>query len=170
MINDIRRVIENDRIILHKPNAQELKYRKKLNQSCYGVTKTPQQLEAWYKRFNNNLRNYYAYIVSKEDKRFVGEVSIHYSFECEKYLVNILVENQYRNRGFGYEALKLMVDYVFTVMNLDAIYEKVSIDQEYPKDIYKRVGFQRLDDDYIMMTKKQYNAILKESRLKKDTV
>lgn len=160
MIDDINKIIENRRILLHKPSQSELRYRQRLHQEL-----NQEDIERWFNRFNSSMRNYYAYIVSKEEKRFVGEVYIFYDFKEERYRVHVYIEENYRQQGYGLDALSLMVDYAFTIMNLDAIYEEVSLDQTYRRKIYKTVGFERVDDELISMTKKQYNDLKKLKKL-----
>lgn len=161
MIDDINKVIENDNIILHRPNHNELRYREILHKDS---TIKVNDLEYWYNQMNSNMRNYYAYIVSKDLRRFVGEVMVIYNNKDEKYELKIFIEPKYRNQGFGYSALNLMLEYVFEVMNLDAIYEEFPLSRTFGKEIYQRIGFSRLDNQFINLTKKDYLIQQKEQK------
>lgn len=162
MIDDLNKIIQNDKILLHKPNADELKYRKVLHKDQNGVSKTPEQLEAWYLRFNHSLRNYYAYIVSKNSRCFVGDISVYYDFDQGRYMIDVLIQEEHKYQGYAQEAIELLIDYVFNVMNLDAIYEKGLTEYQ---QIFKQVGFEPVDKEYKILTKKHYNGLMKARSL-----
>lgn len=79
------------KIELHIPKENELEYRRQLiadqetmnynidygddGTGCY--YQSIEQVQDWYKNWNNGTDNYYAYIIRKEDNMPIGEVDIH---------------------------------------------------------------------------------------------
>lgn len=174
MIDDINRVIEGERVILHNPRMSELWYRASLykdentmafTDSCKHEIedwskKNQQEINEWYVMHNTSMSNFYSYIVDKESKTPVGEVAIYYHEDFEKYLVHIVVEAKYRNQGFGTEALTVLLEYVFKVMNLDAIYEIREPNRTEVKSLFSKLGFVVYEEDLrlLSLTKRDYNS------------
>jgi diamine N-acetyltransferase len=80
-----------------------------LNEEKYGQ---------WYRyvTIEKNTENKYFLIFDKEQKTCFGEVSFHrYDKIKKKAMFNIKVNAQYRNKGIGYEAMDLILDYYFNL-------------------------------------------------------
>lgn len=173
-IEDINRVIEGESIDLHNPRLSELWYREKLYrdektmafaENCkHEIDQWPpkdtQELKEWFIDNNSNMSNFYSYIIHKESRVPIGEVAIYYHTEFNKYMIHIIVEDRYRHRGFGTEAVSLLLEHVFKVMNLDAIYEIREPNRVEVKNLFRKLGFVISEDDeeLLWLTKREYNA------------
>jgi diamine N-acetyltransferase len=74
--------------------------------------------------------------------------------------VGILIANrQDRGRGYATEALQLIMDYSFEVLDLHQIYSNVRIDNEGSVALFKKVGFEitGLKQDWIFEMGKYYD-------------
>lgn len=164
------------RIELHIPNENELEYRQYLisdketmsynigygddGTGCY--YQTIEQVQEWYKNWNNGKDNYYAYIIRKEDNTPIGEVDIHWIGYCQKYIIGIVIEAKYRGKGYAEETLSLLCNVAFNKLNLDAIYDDFPTTRTVAEKVFSKVGFVREDDEFVVLTKERYNQIHKK--------
>lgn len=163
-------------IELHIPKENELEYRRYLisdektmsynigygddGTGCY--YQTTEQVQDWYKNWNNGTDNYYAYIICKEDNTPIGEVDIHWSGYCQKYIIGIVLEAKYRGKGYAEEALNLLCDVAFNKLKLDRIYDDFSAARTAAEKVFSKVGFIRENDEFVVLTKDRYNQINKK--------
>ncbi|MBS6797330.1 MAG: GNAT family N-acetyltransferase [Coprobacillus sp.] len=103
---------------LVQPQLEELKYRKKLlkdkktmafNKSNGGIVDFNEKIwKPWYALWMNDSKHYYAYIYDETLNKYIGEVSYHFEEEYQEYVLNIIIEYQYRCLGKGKTALELL--------------------------------------------------------------
>lgn len=81
-------------------------------------------------------------IVSKEDDEFVGHVSF-FNIDSHniKATMGIYIGEKYRKHGFGKEAIKLAIDYLFNTQRFKAIHLEVFSYNENAINVYKSIGF-----------------------------
>ena len=178
MIDDINRVIEGEKILLHNPRLNELWYRKQLYKdektmefadACkHEIDNWPpkdeSEIKEWYVENNVNMSNFYSYIVEKETRTPIGEVAIYYHTKFNKYMIHIIIEHSHRHKGYGSEAVELLLEYVFKVMNLDAIYEIREPNRVEVKNLFTKFCFETIEDEkeLLWLTKREYSAIIKK--------
>lgn len=106
--------------------------------------------EKWIKDFERRKESnrYYAYIVRKEDNKFIGYVNFHFNDKENKYECGVLVEPSYRGCGYGKEALKQLCNVAFNSYNVDNLYDSFEEDRKSFK-IFTDLGFKKI---------KEYNA------------
>lgn len=165
-----------NKIELYIPNENELEYRRHLisdeetmnynmgygddETGCY--YQTIEQVQEWYKNWNNGTDNYYAYIIRKEDNEPIGEVDIHWSGYCQKYIIGIVIEAKYRGKGYAEKTLNLLCDVAFNKLNLDKIYDDFPATRTAAEKVFSKVGFIREDEEFVVLTKERYNQIHKK--------
>jgi diamine N-acetyltransferase len=78
------------------------------------------------------------------DARSIGCVDLFdFDPKNKRAGVGILIANKAdRGRGYATEALHLMVDYGFEILDLHQIYSNVRVDNENSVALFKRVGFE----------------------------
>ncbi len=77
--------------------------------------------------------------------------------------LGILVNNEYRGKGYAQEAIVLIMDYAFNTLNLHQLYCHVPVDKEINIHLFKKCGFvqsgirqhwrwskERWTDEYLM--------------------
>lgn len=78
-----------------------------------------------------------------EDEKAIGYMGLfninHYQKNAECYIA--LCENQYRGKGHGSEAMTLLMDYVFSELNLHRLSLRVFADNDHAIHMYKNLGF-----------------------------
>ena len=58
----------------------------------------------------NDSKHYYAYIYDETLNKYIGEVSYHFEEEYQEYVLNIIIEYQYRCLGKGKTAWNYYVN------------------------------------------------------------
>jgi diamine N-acetyltransferase len=58
--------------------------------------------------------------------------------------VGILIDKSARNRGYATEALKLLIDYCFSVLSLHQLYCNISTDNTQSMNLFTKSGFQTI--------------------------
>ena len=93
----------------------------------------------------NNLENgdYSFAIILKDDDKLIGNCSImkYNSISRTAELGIFIGEEEFRNKGYGQEALKLLLEYGFNILNLHNIDLGVFAFNERALACYKKIGF-----------------------------
>jgi diamine N-acetyltransferase len=58
--------------------------------------------------------------------------------------LGILILKEYQSKGYGKEALKLMMDYAFEVLDLHQVYATITEDNIASLRLFEKLGFQRV--------------------------
>ena len=82
-------------------------------------------------------------IVLYENDTLIGNISLHQIDNIgRKATTGLFIgEQEHRNKGYGSEALKLILDFGFKILNLHNIMLNVHSDNEMAIACYKKVGF-----------------------------
>lgn len=105
--------------------------------------------EKWgmfYKKMINPTdgKNFYCLIYDLEDTP-IGEVSFHgYNSATKVARINIKVHYKYRRKGYGEEALRLLLEYYFFEFGGQAIIDSVKTEES--KSLLKKIGFEELNN------------------------
>ena len=104
-------------LTLVKPAFDDLWFRKNLmadeetmsyNARWGGTIPFPEEeWESWYESWvrNPGASRYYRYLMNSENE-YVGEIAYHYDEFRDIYICDVIVLAQYRNRGYGTDALQ----------------------------------------------------------------
>ncbi len=112
---------------------------------------------------NNKAGNFNFAIIKKENDELIGNCSLH---DIDNIYgdatVGILIgEEENRNKGYGTEAIKLLIGYGFDYLNLNNIMLCVYSFNENAIACYKKVGFKEFGKrrSAIMKKNKRYDII-----------
>ncbi|MCA9733116.1 MAG: GNAT family N-acetyltransferase [Leptospiraceae bacterium] len=101
--------------------------------------------ETWYKSYLTSKDNHQIYfgIEEKTQEELVGYIQLKninwLSRNCD---LGIVIGSQSaRGHGYGYEAMELILDYVFNSLNLHKISLKVISFNQTALNLYKKLGF-----------------------------
>jgi len=137
---------------------------------------TDVQEEEWYNSLlkDSSNKNVYFGIEDKSNKELVGIIflskinTIHQT--C--WLGVFLGEESARGKGFGKEAVSLIVDYAFTSLNLRKVSLEVVNTNKNAIIVYKKLGFdiEGKLKNYVWISNNFYDVLLmsKENHLKKN--
>ena len=91
-----------------------------------------------YLKKNNNL----CYIILDEKDDFIGIVEFfNLSWKNRRAELSIIIKSSFRGKGYGYEAVKKMLDIGFTEVGLNRIWLRVLENNHRAIELYKRIGF-----------------------------
>lgn len=136
-------MVESPRLALHVPRLEELDYRQRLMQDsetmsynrgydldfkgyhkdtgCIDFPKS--EWADWHAYFvGQEPRRFYAYVMRLEDGAFLGEVNVHQSADEPWYEMGIVLEAQYRGRGYAGEALRRLLAHAFDTLHAPAVH------------------------------------------------
>lgn len=150
-------------LFLHVPTLEELWYRQKLMEdpATMGYNKGydlpfdgydretgcipfPQEQWAdWFSWFiGQEPQRFYAYIVRQSDGQFIGEVNLHKNGDDPWYEMGVVLEGQYRGKGYGEAALELLLKHAFVDLEADAVHNDFEATRTAALQIHLRAGFE----------------------------
>lgn len=81
-------------------------------------------------------------ISEKETQESVGIIDLfEFNPQHRRAELGIVIDEKYRNRGYGQEAIALLLDYSFKHIHLHQVVAKVAITNETSIELFKRCGF-----------------------------
>lgn len=97
----------------------------------------------WYEKYLNDDTQQTFIIKAKEEKTPIGTIGLtDIDYKNQKAELTIIIgEKEYRGRGLGGEALKLLVKFAFNEMNLRKIKALVFSDNVKAIILYEKCGF-----------------------------
>ena len=115
----------------------------KINSSCNLITVESEK--EWLEK-NSRIGNYQFAIVKQENDELIGNCSLHdLDFINQKGTVGIFIgDKENRGKGYGSEALELLLSYGFNHLNLNNIMLTVYSFNEPAINCYKKVGFKEI--------------------------
>ena len=172
--------IKGDRIYLSPMNSDDYEiYTKWMNDksvtenlSMHTQIVTLNSEKQWLEKNNNE---YTFSIILKEEDRLLGNVSLmEVDLINGKAVLGIFIgEKDDRNKGYGKEAIKLILNYGFNSLNLNNIMLQVYSFNEKAINTYKKIGFKTFgirrsckyhdgviyDEVYMDIVKEEFNLI-----------
>jgi len=85
-------------------------------------------------------------VISNYDNEALGLIDLFdFDFKNQRAGVGVLVkEPEDRLKGYGHEALKLLIDYSFTHLDLHQLYCNISEENDSSIKLFSKVGFQKI--------------------------
>jgi diamine N-acetyltransferase len=97
------------------------------------------------------------------DKKQVGMIDLFdFNPQHKRAGVGILIHPYYQNRGFASEALSILINYAFNILNLHQLYANITSDNSkslalFEKHQFSKVGIKK---DWILVKGKYKNEVL----------
>ncbi|MCD6580005.1 GNAT family N-acetyltransferase [bacterium] len=92
----------------------------------------------------NSEKNVFLVICEKKSKKAIGNMSININWVNRRAMLGIIIgEIEFQNKGYGKEAMVLMLDYAFSELNLHKIVLEVYDFNKKALSLYKKLGFKR---------------------------
>lgn len=168
MINKIIKKGKN--VYIKKPKFNELNYIKTLwnDKETMGdvggvINFDEERWISWYERmvYPGDNKNFYTLIYNFQDIP-IGEVSFHgYDDELKSADLNVKIQSNFRRRGYGVEAINLMLDYYFNEFGGEVIFDNVMNTKGI--EALKKVGFSIVEEKenevLFRMTKEEFNTM-----------
>ena len=113
-------------------------------------TYDPQQVEKYYqKKVMDESRRYFAICLGDQT---VGEIQLKY-IDIEKCCGTMSIHfsgDRYKNRGFGTEAERLLVNYAFEELGLKTIYADCVLRNTRSQHVLEKIGFVYTHEDDLL--------------------
>lgn len=157
---------------LQIPKLKDLQYRKELlanektmsynigygtfnNSGC--IEFKQESWEKWFHKWiNNEPKRYYAYILKADENTPIGEVALTYVEKEDGYCVSIVIDEQYRGRGFSEEVLKLILSVAFNKFKAKNVFDNFTCERQAAEKLFKKLGFKRISKDVVNLSKDRY--------------
>jgi RimJ/RimL family protein N-acetyltransferase len=98
--------------------------------------------EEWYTKVTTNPDEQVLAITELKSGKHIGNVGIKIDRHNDRGLLGIMIgEKNYWNKGFGSEALTLMLDYCFNVLSLHSVHLTVYAFNKRALHVYEKAGF-----------------------------
>ena len=82
-----------------------------------------------------------AYLLDEETGEFVGEVCYYYDMESDAHGTGVLIEGKHRNRGYGTQGLRLLMEHAFRQEDVESLIVELPLSRENAVRMYLTVGF-----------------------------
>lgn len=147
-----------------EPNDLEFVYEIENDETIWEIsnTQTPYSKFLLQQYLNNAHKDIYEVkqlrlVISSYEDKALGLIDLFdFDFKNKRAGIGILIKNENdRTKGYGSEALKLLVSYSFNKLNLHQLYCNISEDNEASLHLFKTMGFE------IIGLKKDWNLINK---------
>ncbi len=144
-------------ICLYTPKIDELSFRQSLladeatmayNAEWGGALSFPREnWEGWYDRWVKNAagKRFYAYLYSEEEKGFVGEAACHWDEESGRYMLDVIVHDRFRGKGYGTQGLMLLCEKCCE-MGCGEVYDHIALGNESVR-LFLKNGFREVSRD-----------------------
>lgn len=163
--------LEGDRIYLSPRNSEDIeKFTEWLNDfqvtDYTGRSANILTLEEEKEYLTNSKEKYVTVIVTKDEDKMIGTVGIEkVDFISRTGTLGIFIgEKNYRNKGYGTEAIKLIIEFAFQYLNLNNIMLEVMSYNERAIKCYEKCGFKEFGRRHqsVYMNGKYYDKIYME--------
>lgn len=104
--------------------------------------------EKWYKKQILDKNRYFAYVINKQDNLPLGYVNFHFDEIKLRHTCGVIIEYKYRNKGYGREALNLLLNKAFLQYNLDSLSCSISYKDTKTLKFFMNNGFKDIKEDY----------------------
>lgn len=158
---------DGKKVYIKQPTYEELEFvanlwaDKETMKDIGGIFRFPE--EKWrmfYKKMVDPTdgKNFYCLVYTIEGKA-IGEVSFHgYDSITKIARFNVKIKSQYRNNGYGEEAVRLLLEYYFLEFGGEVIMD--NIPTEAGLHLFKKIGFQEVgssrDEITVKITKNEF--------------
>ena len=97
----------------------------------------------WERIYNlrKNENKYLAYIKDNDLNQFVGYVNYQYNKDEKRYECGVVIENKYRNQGYGKKSLELLLE-AAKANDVKELYDSFEKDRLAAVKLFKELGFE----------------------------
>lgn len=99
--------------------------------------------ETYDKRINEN--RFFAYIKDNELNQFIGYCNYHYNENDDKYECGIVIDSNYRGKGYSKEALSLLCSQA-KKNGIKTLYDSFEIGRDNTLKVFESVGFKKVQE------------------------
>lgn len=147
--------IQGERIVLREFRSEDLpalrswvndpEVTRYLSARYYGRPQTWEQTEDYLRGILNGNSGGVDFVIAEKEKlRYLGQVSLFMmDYTARMAEMAIVLSGENTGKGYGTEAVRLLLDYAFDQMNLNRVYLNVSAQNARAIRAYEKAGFVR---------------------------
>lgn len=106
---------------------------------------TDPEVRFWYSSITGPRKRYFA-VKRKEDDLFIGFMGLKsYNIVLKTAKLGIVFDANFVSQGYGYEAMKILLDYYFEDLKFRELYLDVNDFNTRAINLYKKLGFVEVD-------------------------
>jgi len=106
--------------------------------------------EKWYLKQTNDKNRYFAYVMDKKNNIPVGYVNFHFDNEYLKHSCGVVIEDKYRNSGYGKYALKELLNIAFNEYELNSLINTIPYNRTISLKLFTKSGFIDTKKDFFL--------------------
>lgn len=127
-----------------------------------------EQWEAWHSRWiGQEPTRFFAYLRRESDGQFVGYESFHFMPEENQWDMSILICASKRGKGYGRQALSLLLDRAFRVNGIPCLHNMFEPSRQAALQLHRQAGFREIGEEtglvHLLLTKEAYEQRLPSS-------
>ena len=180
--------IEDSLVYLHIPELDELDYYEKLlkdpktmsynagyelNIEEYdketGCINTFDK-DKWYLKQKNDKNRYFAYVMDKKNNIPVGYVNFHFDNTYLKHSCGVIIEDKYRNLGYGKHALKELIRIAFDEYKINTLINTIPYNRSCSLKLFTKAGFKDIKKDFYLKKNDMNERVLVVELKKEDYI
>jgi len=106
--------------------------------------------ERWYTKLINDKNRYFAYVMDKKNNIPVGYVNFHFDEQYLKHSCGVVIQDKYRNLGYGEYALKELLNIAFNEYNLNSLIDTIPYNRSCSLKLFTKAGFKDIKKDFFI--------------------
>lgn len=117
--------------------------------------------ERWQEVYDKRIKEnrYFAYIKDNDVDEFVGYVNYHFNNSANRYECGIVIDSNYRGKGYSKLALRLLCD-AAKKAGVKELYDNFEINRENTLNVFKKVGFEIVEEQTWKKFNKDVDGVL----------
>lgn len=138
--------------------------------------------EVWFMNVNIYRKRYFA-VRKIDDDSFIAFIGLkNYNPILRKSELGIVFDPQYTSRGYGFKAMKILLDYYFEDLKFNELYLDVNNFNKRAISLYEKLGFKKCgdtieifenqeiypDDQYFFMKNGKIYSFITKMKIRKD--
>jgi len=117
-------------------------------------TVTKESINEWFYNFINEINTIRLGICLCESNTLIGSSTLgNVDYNKQSCELHIYIDNLYHGKGYGYNSLKIIIDYCKNILKFKEIYLNVHKENLAAIKLYKKVNFEpiSINNNYIYM-------------------
>jgi len=113
-------------------------------------TQTPYSKYILHKYIENSHQDIYEakqyrFVICNTHNLPIGMIDLfNFDPQNKRVGVGILILSEYQSKGYGYEALELIIDYAFTYLNVHQLFANITSNNKKSIKLFKKLNFKKV--------------------------
>jgi len=102
-------------------------------------------------------------IVTKEDELSLGMIDLFdFNPQHQRAGIGIVIDTQFQGKGYASDALKTLIQYCFSTLNLHQLFANITTDNERSIQLFQKAGFELAGEkkDWLLVNGRYKNELI----------